>query len=371
MPTTTTYGLRYPASTDPADVPSDLQKLASDVDVALGVKDPTGLVAGEANVWDGAKWVRSSTVKLGSGSLAGYPWKNADIDPAAAIAYTKLALAGMIKDADIAAAAAIAIAKLAGYPADGSKFLAGDASWKSVVGIPTGLIAPYAGAAAPGGWLLCDGSNVNRTTFAALFAVLGTVYGAGDGSTTFGLPDLRGRVPVGKAASGTFAALAAVGGEAAHVLVTAEMPSHGHSFTGNALPTHQHNFSGNALPGHGHTFSGNQLPDHTHTMTPRNEGAGDFKTDSFNSGSGGTQNLVRSINSLGGTTGTWQYVNTGSAQQGLVPTGTVNGASAGTPSGSIDPQSAGTPTGTIGTQGGDGGHNNLQPYQVVNYMVKT
>jgi microcystin-dependent protein len=68
--------------------------------------------------------------------------------------------------------------------------------------LPPGLVATYGGASAPTGWLLCDGSPVSRTTYSLLFAVVGTAYGAGDGSTTFNLPDLRGRVPLGYAASG-------------------------------------------------------------------------------------------------------------------------------------------------------------------------
>lgn len=63
---------------------------------------------------------------------------------------------------------------------------------------PAGVIVAYAGSAAPSGWLFCDGSAVSRTTFAALFAAIATAYGSGDGSTTFNLPDLRGRVAVGK-----------------------------------------------------------------------------------------------------------------------------------------------------------------------------
>lgn len=64
-------------------------------------------------------------------------------------------------------------------------------------GPPTGSVIDYAGSTAPTGWLLCDGSTVSRTTYADLFAVIGTTYGAGDGSTTFGLPDARGRVTAG------------------------------------------------------------------------------------------------------------------------------------------------------------------------------
>ena len=64
--------------------------------------------------------------------------------------------------------------------------------------IPCGSVLPYAGSSAPTGYLLCDGSAVSRTgANAALFALLGTTFGAGNGSTTFNLPDLRGRVPAG------------------------------------------------------------------------------------------------------------------------------------------------------------------------------
>ena len=64
--------------------------------------------------------------------------------------------------------------------------------------IPTGSVIPFAGATAPVGWLLCFGQNVSRVTYASLFAVIGTQYGSGDGATTFGIPDLRGRAPFGK-----------------------------------------------------------------------------------------------------------------------------------------------------------------------------
>jgi microcystin-dependent protein len=74
--------------------------------------------------------------------------------------------------------------------------------------IPVGTISPYAGASAPANWLLCDGSAVSRATYAALFAVTGTAYGVGDGSTTFNVPDLRGRIVVG---SGTGAQQGAAG----------------------------------------------------------------------------------------------------------------------------------------------------------------
>jgi len=63
--------------------------------------------------------------------------------------------------------------------------------------IVTGMVTPYAGSSAPSGWLLCDGSAISRSTYADLFAVIGTTFGSGDGSTTFNVPDLRSSVALG------------------------------------------------------------------------------------------------------------------------------------------------------------------------------
>lgn len=72
----------------------------------------------------------------------------------------------------------------------------GQLGWSSA--FSSGMLVPYAGGSAPSGWLLCYGQAVSRTTYAALFSAIGTVYGGGDGSTTFNLPDLRGRVIAGQ-----------------------------------------------------------------------------------------------------------------------------------------------------------------------------
>ena len=86
---------------------------------------------------------------------------------------------------NIVSANAAVLAALAAYEA-------------SLSGIPIGGMIAYGGATAPSGWLLCYGQAISRTTYAALFAAIGTAYGIGDGTTTFNLPDLRGRVTVGK-----------------------------------------------------------------------------------------------------------------------------------------------------------------------------
>jgi microcystin-dependent protein len=78
-------------------------------------------------------------------------------------------------------------------------------SGDQTVFLPSGVVAPFAGSSAPAGWLLCDGSAVSRTIYAALFAAIGTTWGAGDGSTTFNVPNMLGRVPVGAGLAGSYA----------------------------------------------------------------------------------------------------------------------------------------------------------------------
>lgn len=108
--------------------------------------------------------------------------------------------------------------------------------------MPTGSMIVFAGASAPGGWLLCNGQAISRSTYSDLFAVIGTTYGAGNGSTTFNLPDLRGRAAVGRDTMGAGAAgrisgattLGGSGGAQNHTLTAAQMPVHTHSLTTGA-----------------------------------------------------------------------------------------------------------------------------------------
>lgn len=120
----------------------------------------------------------------------------------------------------------------------------------SAIAVPIGAVIDYWGASPPAGFLFPYGQAVSRTTYAALFAVIGTSAGAGDGATTFNLPDYRGRVGAGKDNMGGTAAsrlttasgvdgttLGASGGEQTHTLQTSEMPSHSHGVTD---PGHHH-----------------------------------------------------------------------------------------------------------------------------------
>lgn len=169
--------------------------------------------------------------------------------------------------------------------------------------VPAGSLLATGAAAAPTGYLLCDGSAVSRSTYADLFTAIGTTYGAGNGSTTFNVPDLRGRVPVGvDGAAGRLTANDALGnsaGEETHALVTGELATHLHAF-GASAPV--------------------QAP------------------------------VL--------ATGTWSLTS--------IKEGGGAGVTVATPSDSSLVNSTGTANNGSGTA-----HNNMQPYQIVNWIIKT
>jgi len=100
---------------------------------------------------------------------------------------------------------------------------------------PVGAVLAYVSNNAPKGWLNCAGQAVSREKYADLFSVVGTTYGVGNGSTTFNLPNLSGRVVVGQGTGAglTARAMGSTGGSENHTLITDEMPSHSH--TSNAV----------------------------------------------------------------------------------------------------------------------------------------
>lgn len=114
-------------------------------------------------------------------------------------------------------------------------------------GIPLGTVMPFAGTTAPSGTVFCFGQAISRATFPDLFAILSTTYGVGDGSTTFNVPDLRGRVVAGQDDMGGSSAdrltgisggidgdvLGNTGGEQAHTLTNAESAAHTHVGSAN------------------------------------------------------------------------------------------------------------------------------------------
>jgi microcystin-dependent protein len=200
-------------------------------------------------------------------------------------------------------------------------------------GIPPGTSLPFLGSTVPPGFILAYGQNVSRTTYAALFYVFGTTFGAGDGSTTFGIPDLRGKTLAGRDNMGGSAAniltsfgssgqtLGATGGEQAHTLVTAELAAHTHATTD---PNHTHG-----------------ITDPTHAHPP----AAGVTYYMGNPGGGGP---------LAGGGGFTYALSVGS---GNAATGITN-----------NPAATGV---TVQNAGSGSSHNNLQPTMLVNWIIKT
>lgn len=162
------------------------------------------------------------------------------------------------------------------------EFSADSTTFYPVAYTPSGTVNLYAGATAPTGWLMCDGSAVSRTTYSELFTAIGTTYGAGDGSTTFNVPNLSGKVPVGKDSGDTdFDTLGETGGSKTHTLTTSEIPSHNHNAATNAQSTANSGGSSNTYTGSGldttnnaaKNSTGNQSANHTHNGTSGNGSA--------------------------------------------------------------------------------------------------
>lgn len=268
MPTTPRLHLPYPVETDPADVPVDLAKLAQALDPAAGSGVPLD----------------------GQGALGGLP------APGTVGRYYWATDQGTL------------------YRDDGT-------TWH-IVGPQPGDLKHGAGTGGGLGWLLCDGAAISRAgANAALFTAIGITWGAGDGSTTFNLPDMRGRqlLAAGQGAGLSARALGARGGEENHQMVTAEMASHTHAV---------------GDPGHGH---GVVDPQHAHgavhdTYTPEPIGT------IYQVAAGG-------VNFWRGRVGT------GAAGTGI---GVATG---------------GTGIGLYGA-GGDVPHNNMPPFAVANVFVK-
>ena len=99
----------------------------------------------------------------------------------------------------------------------------------SVDTTPVGMIIPYAGTTIPEKWMKCEGQALSRTDYSALFSVIGTTYGNGDGTTTFNVPNLQGRFPIGMNSNDDdFNMLGATGGSKTHTQTVNEMPRHKH-----------------------------------------------------------------------------------------------------------------------------------------------
>lgn len=158
---------------------------------------------------------------------------------------------------------------------------------------PPGSVIAYGGTSAPTDWLLCDGSAISRETYADLFTAISTTYGVGDGSTTFNIPDIRGRVIAGQDDMGGSSAnrltdqsgglngdtLGATGGAETHTLTEAQLAQHSHTGTTDSNSVNIDRVFSKDLGSSGsHSPLVQTVGDadyaHTHTFTTDNAGSG-------------------------------------------------------------------------------------------------
>lgn len=125
---------------------------------------------------------------------------------------------------------------------------------------PCGMIVSFSGDNAPDGWLICDGSEISKTTYANLFSVIGSKYGSAVNSNNFKLPDLGQRIPVGYKSG--INSLGNTGGNNSITLSTDQIPSHTHTGTSDSNGAHTHTGTSNSSGTHNHTASDSG---HTHT----------------------------------------------------------------------------------------------------------
>lgn len=192
---------------------------------------------------------------------------------------------------------------------------------------------PFAGSTVPAGYLPCDGSEVSRTAYAGLFAVIGTTYGTGDGSTTFNVPNLEGKVPFGVSSTHT---LASTGGAKTVTLVEGELPSHAHS-----VPKH----------GHANTIAA-KTPQFSHSITA--QPAFKYTGPSGSKCASGSKAVCASTSA--------NQTATRSTNVAI----TAHAASNCTMGGSVTAKAA---FNSDSTTGGGSAHSNMQPYLSLNFII--
>jgi microcystin-dependent protein len=371
---TTTSGFRYPVSADDPDIPRDIRQLAEDIDNYLNATGGgafNGVLPAidiNGNSTTATRLATGRTISL-TGSLSG----SASFDGSANISISAT------------------VDPLAGT-------------------VPTGAMIQYLGTTAPNGWLFCIGNAVSRSTYSGLFDLFGTRYGAGNGSTTFNLPDLRSRFPRGSADTASLSGTA--GGSATHQhtntgLSTGSAGGHNHSvdvpslsITGgghshttadhshttadhsHVMDDHTHG-TNNANSNHAHNYN----PPSTNTSSPSSSSttvtgsnlsvASNFHTHSLNIGENGTTGAGadHSHSTGGASAGNSTYGASGGAGN------TTSGATSGAGNTTDSPtHSHAIDHPAFNTTGGEGAHthgqgtsdtiSNIPPYIDVNYIVK-
>ncbi|GLQ53747.1 phage tail protein [Devosia nitrariae] len=241
--------------------------------------------------------------------------------------------------------------------------------------VPAGAVMAFARNTAPTGWLACRGQAVNRTTYAALFAAIGTTFGAGDGSTTFGLPQMRGEFIRGWNETGSGIDASRAFGSTQ----TDENKQHTHTASTSSAGSHDHTGSALSAGAHTHTASTGSAGTHDHSGTASSAGAHSHKIATGGSTSGSFDYGENLDNSQGTTSGGRPYqadvsnagahihslsINDAGAHTHSV---TVNSGGAHTHSLSINDAGAHTHTVTVQNEGSEARPDNV----ALLYCIKT
>jgi len=243
-----------------------------------------------------------------------------------------------------------------------------------------GEIAMVAFNYAPPGWLPCDGRLLPVNEYTALYSLLGTMYG-GDGRNNFALPDFRGRMPIGQG-SGPGLTPRPQGlrsGEENVLLVEAQIPAHTHTIGSHNHPMpHTHGTGTHAHP-MTHTHD---MASHTHTNTHSHTvNASPSATTNNPQGNYPGVNTGMNVSVYGSSTG--KTMNDGMIAENTSPTGGPSSNDTGGSSASStgdatagdtslpDPLNTGDASGATGSTGGDYGHDNMPPFQCVNFIIAT
>lgn len=233
-----------------------------------------------------------------------------------------------------------------------------------------GLIFPYAGSSAPTGWIMCDGSAISRTTYASLFAVVSTTYGVGDGTTTFNLPNLKGRVIVGAGTAAT--KVVTFASRASNVItVTGLSDKANNEFqTGQAV---LYTAASGAMTGltHNTTYYIIRTGNLTFSLASSLGNAIAGTVISLSSDGTGTQTFTvtltaRTLADTGGEENHGLTVGELAAHVHAVPTDNGTGSDFGASGSNVTAYEK-----TSGSTGGSGFHNNMQPFLALNYIIKT
>jgi microcystin-dependent protein len=244
---------------------------------------------------------------------------------------------------------------------------AGNLSFGSATGVISGAILQWATGTAPTGYLLCDGSAVSRTTFATLFGIISTSYGAGDGSTTFNLPDMRGRAVIGVGTGTKVATFASRSGNV--ITVTGLTNKANNEFqTGVSV---RYSTTGSVITGltNNTDYFVVRVSNTTFSLASTLADAQNGIVISLSSDGSGTQTFTETfaVRALGETGGEENHAM--SSTELLAHSHTLSvfgGGFGGTPTGTVGPNS-----GSTSTTGGNATMNNMQPFIALNFIIKT